>query len=235
MIAFIYQNTANAVFYRFGDSTMPGSKDRQSARHRFQDGIGNAFLISIAAGFARMEENVRRIKKLAQVVLRDETRKIDSADDLKFVGERLQFLELRPFTGNGESRGWKFFPESGKRLQSRFQSFFFNQPTRLQQSPLAVVGQRTFAKRKISQRNSSALNFDFLRRATEIDPRLPQRVGTDQNTFYQGQHFFRRAPVGWLLHVHQNIRAMKRNQRRFLPPANQRSQQDCDVAEINMQ
>src|SRR5437762_11313010 len=121
MIAFTYQNTANAVFDCFGDSTMPGSKDRQSACHSLQHGIGNAFLISIAAGFARVEENVRGIKKLAQFFLRHETRKIDSVDDLKFVGERLQFLELRSLAGDGESRGWKFFPKFCERAQRRVQ------------------------------------------------------------------------------------------------------------------
>src|SRR5438046_10216210 len=110
MIAFTYENTANAVFDCFGDSTMPGSKDRQSARHRFQHGIGNALLISIAAGFARMEENMRRIKKLAQSFLRDETRKIDSVDDLKFVVEQLQFLELRAFPGERRPPGWRQLP-----------------------------------------------------------------------------------------------------------------------------
>ena len=165
---------------------MAGREDRQPARHRFQHGIGNAFLISVATRFARMQKNVRRIKKLAQFFLRNEAHEIDSAVDLKLAGERLQFLKLRSFAGNGESRGWKFFPESGERAQGRFQSFLFNQPTRLQQPPLAVARNTAFAKRKISQRNSGPLNFDLLRSATEIDHRLPQRVGTNQNASDQG-------------------------------------------------
>src|SRR5205823_13188741 len=107
---------------------------------------GNAFLISVASRFARMQKNVRLIKKLAQFFLRDEAREIDNAVDLKFAGERLQFLELRPFTGNGESRAWKFFPKFGKRAQGRFQSFLFNQPPCLQQPPLALAGNASFAK-----------------------------------------------------------------------------------------
>ena len=115
MIAFIYKNTANVVFDCFGDSTMPGSKDRQSGRHRFQHGIGDAFLISVPAGFARMQKNMRLIEKLPQLFLRDKTHKIDSAGELKFARERLQFFQLRSFASNSESRGWKFFPEFGKR------------------------------------------------------------------------------------------------------------------------
>src|SRR5947199_3329162 len=86
MIAFIYQNTANLVFDCFGNSAMAGREDRQSACHRFQHGIGNAFLISIAARFARMQKNLRRVKKIAQFFLRDEAREIDSAND--FAGLR---------------------------------------------------------------------------------------------------------------------------------------------------
>src|SRR2546423_7938172 len=150
MIAFIYQNTANVVFDCFRNSAMAGREDRQPACHRFQHGIGNAFLVSVAARFARMQKNLRRIKKLAQFFLRDEANKVDSAIDLKLAGERLQFLKLGSFAGDGESRAWKFFPESGERPQGRFQSFLFNQPTRLQQPPLAVVGGKTVSEREKS-------------------------------------------------------------------------------------
>src|SRR2546430_14611383 len=174
MIAFIYQNTANVVFDRFGNSTMAGSKDRQPACHRLPHGIGDALLVSVPAPFARMQKNVRPVKKLAQSFLRDEAREIDSAVDLKSAGERLQFLELRSFAGNGESRAWKFFPEFGKRSKRRFQSFLLNQPACLQQPPLTIVRNASFAKRKISQRDSGALNFDLLRATPEIDYRLPE-------------------------------------------------------------
>src|SRR5439155_23497725 len=97
--------------------------------------------------------------------------------NLKFAGERLQFGELRSFTGNDESRVWKFFPEFGECAQGRFQSFLFNQPPCLQQPPLAAARTATFAKRKISQRNSSALNFNLLRSAPEIDHRPSKRFG----------------------------------------------------------
>src|SRR6267378_5974821 len=104
MIAFIYQNTTNVVSDCFRNSAMAGREDRQPACHRFQHGIGNAFLVSVAARFTRMQKNLRRVKKLAQFFLRDEPRKIDTAIDLKLAGERLQFLKLRTFASNGESR-----------------------------------------------------------------------------------------------------------------------------------
>src|SRR5437762_10970223 len=149
MIAFIYQNTANLVFDCFGNSAMAGREDRQSACHRFQHGIGNAFLISIAARFARMQKNLRRVKKIAQFFLRDEAREIDSAVDLKLAGERLQCLKLRSIAGYSESRGWKFFPESGERAHGRLPSFLFNQSPRLQQPPSAVGRNIALAKWKI--------------------------------------------------------------------------------------
>src|SRR5438067_7835334 len=192
MIAFIYQNTTNLVFDCFGNSAVAGREDRQSACHRFQHGIGNAFLISITARFARVQKNLRRVKKLAQFFLRNEAREIDSAVDLKLARERLQFLKLRSIAGYGESRGWKFFPESGKRADGRLPSFLFNQPNRLQQPPLAVARNIALAKRKIRQWNSGPLNFDLLRGATKINYCLPQRIGTNQNTSDQGYHFLRR-------------------------------------------
>src|SRR2546430_8924930 len=121
MIAFIYQNTANLVFDCFGNSAMAGREDRQSACHRFQHGIGNAFLISITARFARVQKNLRRVKKLAQFFLRNEAREIDSAVDLKLASERLQFLKLRSIAGYGESRGWKLDRKSTRLNSSHSQ------------------------------------------------------------------------------------------------------------------
>src|SRR4029077_7506376 len=118
MIAFIYQNTANLLSDCFGNSAMAGREDRQPARHCFQHGIGNTFLISVATRFARMQKNLRGIKKLPQFFLRDEACEIDSAVYLKLADERSQFLKLRSFAGNGECGGWKFFPESRERAQS---------------------------------------------------------------------------------------------------------------------
>src|SRR6478672_8995106 len=129
MIAFIYQNTAKVVFDCFWNSTMPGREDRQSGCHRFKHGIGNAFLISVPAGFARMQKNVRRIKKGSQLFLRYKAHKVDGTVNLKPAGERLQLLKLRTFASNGESCACKFFPESGKRTQGRLPSLLFNQPT----------------------------------------------------------------------------------------------------------
>ena len=93
MIAFIYQNTANIVFDCFGNSAMAGRENRKPARHRFQHRIRNAFLISVATRFARMQKNVRRIKKFAQFVLRDEARETKTLSMLKLARERLQFLK----------------------------------------------------------------------------------------------------------------------------------------------
>src|SRR5437870_702674 len=152
---------------------MTRCENRQPACHRFQHGIGNAFLISVAASFARMQKNVRLIKKLAQFFLRNKTRKIDSRRELKFARERLEFGELRSFAGNRESHGWKFFPEFGERTQGCLTSLLFNQPSCLQQTPLAVVGNTSWPKWKISERDSGALDFDLLRSAAKVDHRLP--------------------------------------------------------------
>ena len=153
---------------------MAGRKDRQPARHRFQHRVRNAFLISVPSGFAGMQKNVRVIKKLAQLFLRDEARETNGLREVKFARERLQFGELRSFAGNREPRGRELLPEFGKCAQRRFQSFFSNQPPRLQQTPLAVARNAAFAKWKFTHRDSGALNFDFLRSAAEIDHRLPE-------------------------------------------------------------
>src|SRR5438093_9478202 len=72
MIMLRHQDAAHAVFDCFGNSAVLGCKYRQTAGHRFEHRIWNAFLISVATNLARVQENVRPIVNLPQLLLRDE-------------------------------------------------------------------------------------------------------------------------------------------------------------------
>ena len=69
VIAFADQNAAPPVLDRFRNAAMLRGEDGQPAGHRFEHRVRNAFLVSIAAPLARMQENVRLIKQFAQLRL----------------------------------------------------------------------------------------------------------------------------------------------------------------------
>ena len=77
VVTFFYENTADVVFNGFWNSTVPRRENRQPGRHRFQHRIRYAFLVSVGARLARMQKKMRRIEKLPQFFLRNETGEID--------------------------------------------------------------------------------------------------------------------------------------------------------------
>ena len=72
MIMLWHQDAAHGVFDCFWNSAVLGCKHRQTAGHCFEHRIWNAFLISVATNLARVQENVRPIVNLPQLLLRDE-------------------------------------------------------------------------------------------------------------------------------------------------------------------
>ena len=78
---------------------MVRGEDGQAARHRFEHRVGNAFLISVVAGLARVQENVRRVKDFAELRLRNESGKRNLILDLELAPflygkDRLVQMEL---------------------------------------------------------------------------------------------------------------------------------------------
>ena len=75
----------------------------------------------------------------------------------------------------------------------------------------------------------------FFRVATKIGNCAPQRFGANQNQLHCFEHLLRGLSIGRLIHVHRDIGAVKGNDRRIFPRANQRQQMDGDLAEVNVQ
>src|SRR5207244_11629819 len=61
------------------------------------------------------------------------------------------------------------------------------------------------------------------------------RSGANKNARDRVEHLFGRATISRLIHVHQNIGAVKRNDARFRPRPNQRQKMSCDMPEKNME
>src|SRR5215471_2731692 len=120
-----------------------------------------------------MQENVRAVIDLAQLVLRNESSERHA--DLQFARQRLEFPEQRPFARNRQRCIRVFTNEDFKSTNSYRQTFFLDQSARLHEPPFAVFWDSTFAKQKFLQWNSGALDFNFFWIAAEIDKRAPQR------------------------------------------------------------
>jgi hypothetical protein len=68
-----------------------------------------------------------------------------------------------------------------------------------------------------------------------LNDRAPQRLGANQNQLYCVEHFPRGFAISRLVHINGHIGAMKRNDRRFVPRANQRQEMNSDLAKVNVQ
>src|SRR4029077_10867824 len=99
----------------------------------------------------------------------------------------------------------------------------------------AVFRESALAKWELLQRNSGALNLNFLRVAAEIDDSAPQRFRPNKNQSYCVQHLQSRFSIGPLIHVDQDIGAVEGNNRGMFPRPNQRQEMHRDVAKVNVQ
>src|SRR5437773_11121492 len=71
--------------------------------------------------------------------------------------------------------------------------------------------------------------------ATKLRKCAPQRFGANQNQLHCGEHLSRSLSIGGLVHLHRDIGAVKGDDRRLFPGANQRQKMDGDLTEINVQ
>src|SRR6266576_4793786 len=116
------------------------------------------------------------------------------------------------------------------------QTFLFYQATSLDKSPFGRRGDEvSFTKRKFVQRDPGSLDLDFSLVAAQIDDCAPQRFGTNQDQLYRTEHLPRGFAISRLVHIDDHIGAVKRNNRRFLPRANQRQEMNGDLAKVNVQ
>src|SRR6266566_4465926 len=118
------------------------------------------------------------------------------------------------------------------------QTFLVDQTASLHESPFAPATARrkaAFAKWKFVERNPRSLDLDFTFVATKTDNRAAQRFRPDEDEFYRVEHLPCGTSIGRFIHVHHYVCAMKGNNRRLRPCANQRQQMHSDVTEVNMQ
>ena len=86
-IAFGHEDSADAIFDRFGNTAVSCGENWETAGHGFEHGVGNAFLVAIGAGLARMQEEVRLLEEGAQLLLGNETGEVDARGDLQIARE----------------------------------------------------------------------------------------------------------------------------------------------------
>src|SRR5712692_5644468 len=97
-------------------------------------------------GFARVQENMRRIKNLAQFFLRNKSGKRNAIVDLEVAHQFLKFCEQRSAPGDCQSRSRIARRETGKGPQASRQTLFFDQTAGLYESPFTVLREIAFAK-----------------------------------------------------------------------------------------
>src|SRR5438270_351530 len=85
-----------------------------------------------------MQKNVRSVIDLAQFLRRNEARQHDAISDLQFAGQLLKLIEHRTFAGNRQRRARIMRQKSGESVQRCRDSFFLDEPTRLEKMPLAI-------------------------------------------------------------------------------------------------
>src|SRR6266496_2162913 len=126
--------------------------------------------------------------------------------------------------------------EKCKSAQCDWQTFLFNQATSLDGSPFGRRGDEvSFTKRKFFQRDPGSLDLDSFFVATQMNDCAPQRFGTNQDQLDCVEHLSRGFAISRLVHVHGDIGAVKRNDGRFFPCANQRQEMNSDLAKVNVQ
>ena len=125
--------------------------------------------------------------------------------------------------------------ENCKGAKGNRQTFLLDQAAGLQESPFPVLWKAPFAERKFLQRNPSSLDVDLVWVATKIGDGASQRFRANQNQGHCIEHLSRGFSIGWLVHVHHDIRSVKGDDQRVFPRTNQRQEMYGDVAEVNVQ
>jgi hypothetical protein len=170
-----------------------------------------------------MQENVRRIIKIAQLLLRDETGERNAIIDLQFARQLLKMAEQWPFSGDRQRCVRISLQKTCKSSERNGKTLFLDQTASLHKSPFAppIAGREiAFAKREFVKRNPGSLDLDFLFVATQISDGVAQRFRANQNQFHRVEHLARGLSICRLVHVNQHIGPMKGNNRWIFPRAN---------------
>src|SRR2546430_15480637 len=121
-----------------------------------------------------MQKNVRTVIDLAQFLRRNEAGQHDAIADLQFAGQLLKLVQHRAFAGNRQRRARVMRQKSGESVQRFRDSFFLDEPTRLEKLPLAIFRKLALPKWKFGQRNTGADDVDLTFVAAKLDYRALQ-------------------------------------------------------------
>ena len=160
---------------------MPRGENRKTGRHRFENGIGNAFLVLVRRGLARMQEKMRAGVELHQFRLGKKAAEMNLVDDPEFLGQFFQVRLERAFAGDDQLGVREFLLENGERAKRSGDPFFRNQAAGLHESPAAVRGRLAANKGKFIQRHAGPVDAQTLRRTTEGQEPIRQRLRTRQD------------------------------------------------------
>src|SRR5438093_8556855 len=89
----------------------------------------------------------------------------------------MKFVEQCSFAGNCQRRIRISIEENCESAKGNWQTFLFDQPAGLHQSPFIVLRKASFAERKFLQWNPSPLECDLRFVATKLCKCAPQRFG----------------------------------------------------------
>ena len=120
-------------------------------------------------------------------------------------------------------------------MKRRRQTFLLDQATCLDQTPFAIRRKFALPKWKFTQWNAGADDVDFVFFTAKLDHRALQRRGANEDSGDGVQHLLRRLPIRGLLHIDQDIGAVKRNDAWFRPRPDQGQEMDGNVSEENVQ
>src|SRR4029434_1891294 len=169
-----HQEPGALMFYCFGDSTMTRRNAGQPSRHCFQDRVRHTFLVLIPGYFAGMQKQMRTRIKLKQFPLREKPNEMYIFKNPQSVGKHLQFRLERSFASDEKFRFGIVFLKNRKSAQARRNTLFRNQPARLYDSPFSVARWLSIHEWKFSERDTSAIDSQFFRRAAQADQSVNQ-------------------------------------------------------------
>ena len=111
---------------RFRDATMQRRRDWQTSRHRFQNGVRDAFLVLIWRRLARVQKKVRARVELHEFRLREKADEVHILRNTETGRQHFQFRLQRSFSGNKEFGVRIVLFKNRERAQAGGHAFFWN-------------------------------------------------------------------------------------------------------------
>ena len=138
------------MFHRLRNSAMLRRNNRQSGRHRFEDGIGNSLLVLIGRSLARMQEKMTRCVKLQQFLLRKKSAEVHVVTDAELCGKPCQLRLQRSLAGDEKFGVRKFSLQNRECAKGSGDAFLRDETAGLQEIPVSVHRRLAAHQRKFA-------------------------------------------------------------------------------------